>query len=661
MRLRMLLVLLVGWAGGRTACLGEEDSKAAAGWPHARGPQYNGTALETDLANAWPAAGPPVLWTRDIGTGYSGFAAMGSRVYTQTQTSYGQYVVCLDFDSGEELWRYRYDWPYEDAGMYPGPRATPTITTDRVFFAGPRGDVGCLRSSDGQLVWAINVIKTFDGKGFDFGYAASPLVVDGKVIVPAGGRGASVVALDEHTGELIWKSGDDEPASYGGAIPITSSGHAQFVVFLQNSLAAFDLQTGKLLWKHKFSQGYDEHAAAPIYREPHLLIASPFRAGAQMYVVESTPSPSGANSAPAFNAVWLWDNSQLSNDTASSVLVGDHLYGFDLYDLQASRRRPSRGHFRCLAWPTGEVRWSSDKTGHSTVVAADGKLFLFNDEGELILAQASPDGYTELGRGQVFGGEICWTSPALNRGRIYLRSPSRCACVFVGQPSALSDARAAAVVPLSQIPKASKIDLSWLVSGEREYPFDNHGPEELRRWFAAALFGLGVAAILGIVTKIFMRKRQPEFSSRISWSVFWVATFVLGVALTPVLNRSRPEFYFTWPLAMFAAFQLTILMIVWARQQAASIPRVRLYSRLTLLGFAAVCVSYFLLCRRLSHSMEWLFLVGFLPASVLAIPAAYAIYRRSRWWIQCAWLLAAFTCYYWTSVSVNWWWFSWRG
>ena len=100
------------------------------GWHFIRGPNYDGHSIETDLADAWPAEGPPILWTRALGQGYSGFVAWGNRVATQYQTLGGQYLICLAADSGDTLWQYRYDWPYDPSGVYPGPRAMPT------YFAG---------------------------------------------------------------------------------------------------------------------------------------------------------------------------------------------------------------------------------------------------------------------------------------------------------------------------------------------------------------------------------------------------------------------------------------------------------------------------------------------------------------------------------------------
>jgi hypothetical protein len=120
------------------------------GWPFIRGPDFNGHSAEIHLANSWPSEGPPVLWNRPLGQGYSAFTAAGNRVFTQYQTLGGQYVICLNADTGQTLWEYRYDWPYEAGGVYPGPRATPTLADGGVYFAAPSGMVGCL-SWEGDL------------------------------------------------------------------------------------------------------------------------------------------------------------------------------------------------------------------------------------------------------------------------------------------------------------------------------------------------------------------------------------------------------------------------------------------------------------------------------------------------------------------------------
>ena len=181
------------------------------GWPSIRGPHGNGLSPETDIADRWPDSGPPILWVKELGQGYSSLVAKDGRVYTQYQTLGGQYVICMDAGTGKTIWQYRYDWPFESAGLYPGPRSTPTLAAGRVYFTTPAGAVGCL-SESGKLIWQHELTEKYGGRGTDFGYACSPTVIDGKVLMPVGGRAASMVALGADDGALIWKSGD-APAS----------------------------------------------------------------------------------------------------------------------------------------------------------------------------------------------------------------------------------------------------------------------------------------------------------------------------------------------------------------------------------------------------------------------------------------------------------------
>ncbi len=190
------------------------------GWPFVRGAAFDGHSPENHLANEWPKAGPPVLWTRELGQGYSAIIAVGRRCFTQTQTIAGQFVVCLDADTGETIWEHRYDLPYELVGVYPGPRATPTFSNGHVYFAAPSGLIGCLSADTGKRFWSVNVVDKYHGQGAEFGYSCSPTVVDGLVILPVGGPGASMVALSAADGREVWKSGDD-PASYTPAYPIS--------------------------------------------------------------------------------------------------------------------------------------------------------------------------------------------------------------------------------------------------------------------------------------------------------------------------------------------------------------------------------------------------------------------------------------------------------
>jgi outer membrane protein assembly factor BamB len=380
-------------AVGKSGCADDD-------WPFVRGPAYNGNSSETNLADEWPAEGPPVLWTRMLGQGYFAFVAAEDHFFTQRQNVTGQYVCCLHADTGETIWEYRYDWPYEFAGVYPGPRSTPTLSGGRLFFTSPDGLLCCLDQSSGDRIWSQDLLKTYGIEGCDFGYACSPTFTNDMVILPVGGSNAGVVAFDVDTGAEIWKS-TSEPACYTPALAINVNGDALFVCYMQNSLLILRQDDGQLVHQIDLSRGYDEHSAWPIYDEPNLWVSGPFRPGSHLLDVSAEKPKT------------VWRSKTMSNDVCSSVLVDGHLYGFDIFDVQSKTHRPSRGIFRCIEFRTGEEQWANgtgrprrtsnadefaSEIGQAGIIATDGKLIILNELGELILLKTDPSECVELAR-----------------------------------------------------------------------------------------------------------------------------------------------------------------------------------------------------------------------------------------------------------------------
>ena len=291
--------------------------------------------------------------------------------------------------------------------------------------------------------------------------------------MPVGGAAASMVVLDSNTGEVKWKSGSSS-ASYTPALPIEVDGHAQVIGFMEHDLVAFDLESGKQLWRQKLSRGYDEHSAWPIFDEPNLWTAAPFQAGSQLLEL------SGGEAAAM---KMVRQSPVMSNDVSSSVLVDGFVYGFDLAEAQSKAHRPSRGSFRCINFLSGETMWSNGVAkirrstdyetnasaqivGHANVVAADGKLILFNDLGDLILAKVDSQRYVELARTPALSGEICWTTPAIDRGRVFLRNHSRAVCLYIGKPELMQDVDEHELLTVDDIPTSSVSDLSTILGVE---------------------------------------------------------------------------------------------------------------------------------------------------------------------------------------------------
>lgn len=504
-----------------------------------------------------------------------------------------------------------------------------------------------MRAADGGIVWQVDFYEKYKGRGTEFGYSCSPLVIDDLVILPVGGERASVIALRTADGSLAWKAGA-KPASYATAVPIEWRGEPLVVSLLQNSLSCVHRRTGELWWEVPLSAGYDEHAAAPLYREPHLLIASPCKGGATCY--ELVANESTGRCKPEMK----WESNQLSNDVASSVLIGDTIYGFDLREAQSRLNRPSRGTFRALDWATGETLWSANEPGQTQLIAADGKLIGFNDRGEVLLFRESRAGYEGLGKVAVFPGEVCWTSPAISAGRLFLRTQSRAACLSLGKAPQKSQ-----WPPLqaSQFAARRSFDPTILIGAERDYPAAKPSSEDFQRWGAFGLAALVVAAGLAGLGDWLLKHDGARDFRRGPMVFFWTLVLLIGVAGSRVMHMWRDEYWFTWPLALWACFQIALVFSLHGGR-APFRSRERFASYGVGLLFLVVCAGYFHLLRWLGLALEWCFLTGFVLSFPVAATCEYLVQRPGAylWPRRLVAYLVSFAAFYWSSALFMEWW-----
>jgi hypothetical protein len=366
-----------------------------------------------------------------------------------------------------------------------------------------------------------------------------------------------------------------------------------------------------------------------------LSFSAPFRAGADAHRL----AWSTVDGKATLSVETAWHSRQLSNDTASSVIVGNSIYGFDLRNPQTRPSRPSGGEFRCLDLESGSVRWSSDQPGHATIAVADGKLWLFNDRGELILIRADPERYDELGRMSIFPDEVSWTSPALAEGKLLLRTHGHMACVEIGGPQASNGAPAT-----SSVRRRIVFRWEWLLNGEREFPLTQPELSELLLWFGAGcrLVLLPITLIVLLVRTLRPATAWPEWCC--------ILTVIAGVAATPLANSVSEEFLFTWPVALSAAQLGTFL----ASNHFAADPmnrRRKLRARAAGLAFFALLVGYYVVLLRLSLPFEWIFLCGLLPGTAVLWPIARHIERtRSTAWLLIG-LWLGYAVLFWSAVG----------
>src|SRR5262245_59303023 len=230
-------------------------------WPQWRGPDRTGISQEKNLLQSWPKEGPNLLWMlTDIGDGYATPAVAGSRVYVLSNRGMdNEFVQALSADDGKQIWTTKLGGvgnPNQQPA-YPMARSTPTIDGDFLYAFSSDGDVACLRTATGKVVWTKNVRREFGGQPGTWAYAESPLIDGDVLVVTPGGAEATLVALKKSTGDVLWKSaipGGDR-AGYSSAIVVNAAGRKQYVQFLDKGLVGVDAKSGKFLWRYTQTSG----------------------------------------------------------------------------------------------------------------------------------------------------------------------------------------------------------------------------------------------------------------------------------------------------------------------------------------------------------------------------------------------------------------------
>jgi outer membrane protein assembly factor BamB len=380
-------------------CLAQQGmAQTGANWPQWRGPNRDGISKETGLLKQWPEAGPPLAWkATGAGRGYSSFSISNGRLYTLGLRGDREFVVAFDVATGKEAWATPHGSAFHnDRGD--GPRGTPTVDGDRVYALGGNGDLSALDARTGKVVWTKNVLKDFGGSNITWGISESPLVMGNKVIVNAGGPDASIVALNKSDGSVIWKSQSDK-AGYSSAIPVQVNGATQVVVFTGQRAVGLDVNDGRLLWEYAKPSNRVANVATPIVRANRIFISSDYGTGGG--VVEIKPDN---------KAEEIYFTKEMRNHHSSSVLIGDHLYGFSSAILTA------------MKFDTGEIAWRDRSVGKGSLVYADGHLYCLSENGVVGLVEATPTGYKEKGRFRIEQGSLpTWAHPVVAGGRLYLR------------------------------------------------------------------------------------------------------------------------------------------------------------------------------------------------------------------------------------------------
>ncbi len=377
------------------------SNQSSTDWPQWRGPNRDGRSAETGLLTEWPSAGPPLAWkAAGAGTGYSSISTSAGKLFTVGSRGGTEFVHAFDLATGRKLWEAANGAEYgNDRGN--GPRSTPTIDGDRLYIMGASGDLSCLETAAGKRVWSLNVLKEFGGSNPRWGLSESPLVYGDRVLINAGGPGASIVALDKRTGKVIWKS-ESDGAGYSSAVVQRVGDTEQAVFFTATRALGVDVKDGRLLWQYPRVANRVANIATPVVKDNFVFLSSDYGTGSALLELE----PSGGG----VTATEVYFTQEMRNHHSSSILVGEHLYGFSSAILTA------------LRFADGVTAWKDRSVGKGSLVFADGHLYLFSENGVVGLAEATPAGYREKGRFSIQqAGLPTWAHPVISGGHLFIR------------------------------------------------------------------------------------------------------------------------------------------------------------------------------------------------------------------------------------------------
>jgi outer membrane protein assembly factor BamB len=384
---------------------------AAGDWPQLLGPARDGVSTETGLLSSWPKQGPPLVWEKGVGEGFSGPVVAGDRLILFHRVGNEEVVECLDAATGNGKWKYASATNYRDAyGKGNGPRSTPLIAGNRVFTLGAAGQLTCLELETGKKVWSRALHDDYRVRPNFFGVGTSPLVEGDHLLLNVGGRGAGIVAFLKDTGKEVWKA-TEQDASYASPVAATLDGVRHAIFFTREGLVSLDPADGTVRFSMRWRSRNDAsvNAATPLVMGDSIFLTASYGTGAVLLRAKKN----------GVEEVWKSDEA-LSCHFGTPVHRDGFLYGFH-------GRQEEGAVFRCIELKSGKVRWTKEGFGCGSLIEVGGKLIILSEKGDLVLAEANPDRYQEVSRAAVLTNP-CRAQIALANGRLYARDGKKLGC-----------------------------------------------------------------------------------------------------------------------------------------------------------------------------------------------------------------------------------------
>lgn len=392
---------------------------AQAEWPQWRGPKRDDISPEKDLLQEWPEGGPPKVWMfENAGVGYSGPAIVGDRLYTMGARDGIEQLLTLDANTGEELDAVEIGDVLEN-NWGDGPRGTPTVDGDFIYALGAQGNLVCVERATGAVKWT-KTMQDLGGSIPTWGFTESPLVYENIVVCTPGGEDGAIAALDKKTGEVVWQTKDvTTGAHYSSLVVREGKDGPELVQLLADQIIGLDPESGEVRWSSPWP-GKVAVIPTPIVKDDMVYVTSGYGVGCKMVEIGDDGE-----------AKDVYENKVMKDHHGGVILVGDYVYGHS-----------DDVGWVCQELKTGDRVWREREALKKGAIGyADDRFYCISeDEGEVVLIEASPEGWKEHGRFKLDpqtdqrkpAGKI-WTHPVINNGKLYLRDQNLIYCYDISE------------------------------------------------------------------------------------------------------------------------------------------------------------------------------------------------------------------------------------
>jgi outer membrane protein assembly factor BamB len=392
-------------------------------WPGWGGPGRDFTSNPEALASSWNADGPPKRWTRPLGEGHSGIAVDRGRLYTMYRPPSGarntwlpeEVIISLDAATGNTIWEHRFPASLETMNFSrgAGPHATPLIVGNRVFAAASDKQFLALDKQTGDVLWSHDFVRDFGAPpnqmryAIKAGYAPSPLAYGETVIAMVGGPNQGVMAFEQDTGVVVWKSGDfSDDISPASPILITLDGQEQLVATSGDGVHGMDPSTGTLLWSFAFPTRFGANMTTPLWSpdDQTLFMTAAYEGGTRLLELERRGAITTVHER--------WFTNRMRVHFGNIMRFGDYFYG-------------SSGDFGpsflvAIHAETGEIAWRDRTFSKASFLKVGDRVILLDEDGTLAIASLSPERLSVIASAEV-ATATSWTAPTLVGSTLYLR------------------------------------------------------------------------------------------------------------------------------------------------------------------------------------------------------------------------------------------------